>query len=923
VNRQAPNLARALRFGTGLLSLLTFIAAFLRATAQTSPPTPPATTVVLPPVIPLRYTNTFSPAENSDFSSVADWAKAPRGSNVLGGVHFEIDGLLQLAGNESILAKRRFRDHVSLPAPTNRYAAVHLLAATSGRSEPNRRVADVLWRYTHGSHKRSPILYTGHVRSWWRKPFEEPRHVYSRYAKAAAVWSSPDAVKANATLRLYRVTLANPEPARVVAGLQIQSAMDNASLLCLAVSLDPLAPGQRPDPSPDLEPEDPQWTGHLGVTVLNAATSNAVGGATVVARVETAKFAAERTYTANGSGIADVLTPDAGVTAITLTASATNHTATRLSLSFGPTNPVPPFVSIRLLGGLEIGGIVVDTDGAPIPDADVRIGVRFSDNPRSARTDASGRFSIGGLSVGETMISAQAKGYAPMAQALIITPSTPEVRLTLKAGSVFRGRVVDSDRNPLEGVQVRVDTMQHMDENLRESLSGLKIETGSDGRWQWDSGPDTDLDFSFSKAGFARKSGVTIRPNGSETIVTLSLPRHVEGIVIDDESSEPVTEFRLQPHGRGWHEADAQTFQSPDGRFSITLDKEHYKWFQITSPTHDDSAGEPIPNPVNGVIQMTIRLKKSEILSGFVYDIFGNPVAGATVAITGSQSNVSLQNGRLESYSGIPIIISGPDGSFRLQALPQPIAVVAANPDGFGALLVDDFRATRRIELLPYGTITGTYNGRTDESGMAHLNLSLFTQPDDPISTSADWGGFLSPIAAGQTFSFTRVPAGNHQILRLTHGGNSWSQAPLMDVRVIPGQTTTVDIEAKGVRVIGRVVDPPDTDMTGVQRFVLLQSASPLLIRPGMSPDEIAAAQASQDPEAGDPQPRQHACILKYDGSVVAEDLPAGTYFLSCSATEIRDRIPTRQFRVHRAFNVPEGSSADTVINLGNLQLAP
>jgi hypothetical protein len=320
---------------------------------------------------------------------------------------------------------------------------------------------------------------------------------------------------------------------------------------------------------------------------------------------------------------------------------------------------------------------------------------------------------------------------------------------------------------------------------------------------------------------------------------------------------------------------------------------------------------------------MTIRLRKSEVLSGFVYDIFGNPVAGATVALTGSQSSVSLQNGRLESYSGIPIIVSGPDGSFRLQAVPQPIAVVAANPDGFGALFLDDFRATRRIELLPYGTITGTYNGRTDESGLAHLNLSLFTQQKNPIGVSGDWGGFLHPLAAGQTFSFARVPAGNHQIVRLGLGGNMWSQAPLKDVRVIPGQTTTVDIEAEGVRVIGRVVDPPDTDMTGVQRFVLLQSASPLLIRPGMSPDEIAAAQASQDPEAGDPQPRQHACILKYDGSVVAEDLPAGTYFLSCSATEIKNRIPTRQFRVHRAFNVPEGSSANTVINLGNLQLAP
>jgi hypothetical protein len=922
VNLHPSNLAHALRFGTGLLSLLTFVAAFLRATAQTSPPTPPATTAVLPPVIPLRYTNTFSPAENTDFSTLADWSKAPRGSNILGGVHFEIDGLHQLAGNESVLAKRRFREHVSLPAPTNRYAAVHLLAATSGHSEPNRRVADVLWRYTDGSLKRSPILHTGHVRSWWRKPFEEPQHVYSRHAKAAAVWSSPDADKASAVLRLYRVTLANPEPTRAVAALQIQSAMDNASLLVLAVSLDPLAPGQRPDPSPDLEPEDPQWTGHLGVTVIDAGTSNVIGGATVVAKVETSKISAERTYTANGSGIADVLTPNDGVTAITLTASATNYTATRISLKFGPTNPVPPFVSIRLQGGIDVGGIVVNTDGAPIPDANVRMGTRFGGTPRGARTDASGRFLIGGQAIGEAFISASAKGYAPEAQALNITPTTPEVRLTLKTGALFQGLVVDSDGNPLGGVRVRVDTMQDFEGSLGEKFADFSAQTGADGRWQWDSGPDTGLKFSFRKEGFARKSGVTIQPNASETVVTLSLPRQVEGIVIDDESSEPVTEFRLQPRGNGWHPADTRSFNSPDGRFTLPLEQEHFDRFQITSPTHEP-AEEPIPNPTNGVIQMTIRLKKSEDLSGVVYDIFGNPVAGATVALTGGQSTVSLRNGRLESHSGIPVQISGPDGSFRLEATREPIAVVAASPDGFGALFLDDFRKTRRIDILPYGTVQGTYNGRTDDDGMARLNLSLFTQRNVPIGIADDWSGFVNPIAAGQTFSFTRVPPGNHQIHRLTHGGNTWAHDPLKDVRVIPGQTTTINIEAEGVRVIARLLDPPDTDMTGAQRFVLLQSASPLLIRPGMSPDEIAAAQASQDPEAGDPQPRQHACILRYDGSVVAEDLPAGTYFLSCSATEIRDRIPTRQFRVHRAFNVPEGSSANTVINLGNLQLAP
>jgi len=44
-----------------------------------------ASTTNLPPVVPLRYTNSLSAPENKDPTSGGNWAGAPRGSNVLGG----------------------------------------------------------------------------------------------------------------------------------------------------------------------------------------------------------------------------------------------------------------------------------------------------------------------------------------------------------------------------------------------------------------------------------------------------------------------------------------------------------------------------------------------------------------------------------------------------------------------------------------------------------------------------------------------------------------------------------------------------------------------------------------------------------------------------------------------------------------------
>jgi beta-lactamase regulating signal transducer with metallopeptidase domain len=601
----------------------------------------------LPPVVPLRYTNVLAAPENRDLSGGGNWAKAPRGSNFLGGVHFEIDGLIQLAGKMSVAHQRGFREYVSLAIPTNRYGSVHLLAATAWAAPTNRRVADVIWRYTDGSLKRSPILYTGHVRDWWRNRFEEPHHVYSRHAKAAAVWSSPDAEKAGAALRMYRVTLANPEPTRTVAALQVQSAMEYASLMLLAVSLDPLAPGERPDSSPDLEPEDPRWTGHLGVNVIDAGTSNTLGGATVMANVRTPELKAERRYTANGSGVADVLVPDSGERTVVITADLPGYSTGLLMLNRTNDTPLPPFITLRLNGNVTIGGKVLDQagnpvagaklevrpylsgfsaadrrsreavsaadgswsvtnfhnalpgiyiylrhedhalmfvdgrsepasfkedllrqehvirlgpglrvtgqvlapDGSPVPDANVRIGVLDT-----GKTDATGRFSIGGQSPRKTTISAHAKGYGRVAQTLDITPKTPEIRLTLNPPTLRKGIVVDTKDQPIAGV--RVSTKNHYAERsdaLSEFLD-LETKTDSEGRWEWDAGPEGEIGISFSKEGFATRWEVPIRPGAEEMVTVLSLPHVVKGEAIDDESGKPVTEFTLRPQveAKGW-----------------------------------------------------------------------------------------------------------------------------------------------------------------------------------------------------------------------------------------------------------------------------------------------------------------------------------------------------------------------------------
>ena len=865
----------------------------------------PATATQLPPVVPLRYTNSLVAPENRDLFAGGNWAKAPRGSNVLGGVHFEVDGLLQFASKNSVAANRGFRDFVNLSIRTNRYGSVHLLAATAWSSEANRRVADVIWRYADGTYRRSPILYGAHVRDFLRRPFEVPHTVSSPLSKCAVSWTSPDAERNKAALRCYRVTLPNPEPSKTVAFLQIQSAMEDASLLVLAVSLDPLEAGKRPDPSPDAEAKDPEWTRHLVVNLIDAGTSNGVPGAAVTAIVSTATFSVSRPYVANGSGVADVLLPQETVSAVTLEASATNYVTTRLRLAPSPTNALPDSVTIRLQGGLRIGGRVVSTsgepvagatveavsflsgrdpfgrdpwqdtqskesvefgrkelrtdengrwemgslpkallqriqinvthedfapsnvesvaanasvqaallegrhefrlvpaavvtgivlgsEGEPVPNATVRVGRLHFQMTTEGQTDASGRFRIGGLTPGATVITARSKERGGVSQELTISPKTPEVTLRLAKGRPFSGIVMDADQRPLAEVRVVAEPgPPGVTTDLNREWIEFSTSTGADGSWTWNGGPDAEVRFSFLKDGYSR-SKATVRPGEPATTV-LNKPRVVQGVVLDAETGDPVTQFRVEPRSHSfWNPFAGRDVTSSEGRFTLEIDEDEYDQLSISSPIHEP-LDERMPDAVDGVVQMTVRLKKSGDWSGVVVDASGRPVASAFVGITGEQNHVVLKAHSLESVAPSSMAVTREGGDFKLSAIRKPWAVVAASEEGFGLTPTAEFQKSHRIRLLPYGTLQGTYRGDVDENGTTSLALMLFAGGNNP------WLGIISgppiKVTANGTFRIEQVPPGNHKLQRMVLNDGSFQVVPFQDVLVEPGQTTMVEFE--------------------------------------------------------------------------------------------------------------------------------
>ena len=154
-------------------------------------------------------------------------------------------------------------------------------------------------------------------------------------------------------------------------------------------------------------------------------------------------------------------------------------------------------------------------------------------------------------------------------------------------------------------------------------------------------------------------------------------------------------------------------------------------------------------------------------------------------------------------------------------------------------------------------------------------------------------------------------------------GANSWSHRPIQDVVIEPGQTATVDVSVEGSRVIGQLVLGEAAQIPGMQWFVGIASASRWKPNPSMSPEEVQ--KLVQDPEfqKAMQQLRHYQCNYRPDGTFDAEDIPAGSYDLTAVGYILKDGQPSQTWNGTKTFTVPEGSTPDSVLDLGAIPMSP
>lgn len=212
---------------------------------------------------------------------------------------------------------------------------------------------------------------------------------------------------------------------------------------------------------------------------------------------------------------------------------------------------VPPEAQLRdhtaefiVKAGVSLSGTVLDSGGDPVAGAtiyrDVRE-LRSEEQGTSVRTDENGKFTIHHLDdTQDQSLTVLSDGHAPEAVALTKNSWNEPLNVTLSAGAVLRGQVIDAAGAPVGGVAV---TFGGWWGEIGGKANGrsYSLRTGTDGRFEIPNTPTSGrVQLTFAHENFF-DAAMRVKSTPEETLrVNLIPKRPFRGRVVDARSGLPV-----------------------------------------------------------------------------------------------------------------------------------------------------------------------------------------------------------------------------------------------------------------------------------------------------------------------------------------------------------------------------------------------
>lgn len=310
-------------------------------------------------------------------------------------------------------------------------------------------------------------------------------------------------------------------------------------------------------------------------------------------------------------------------------------------------------VTLRLAPGRFVTVWVTDGEGepvVPVANADVVVAESgLSAFPERARTEASGKVTLGPFEPGTLSASAAARDF--VGTSVVVVPETDSgpLRIALRRGGTVTGRVVDLYDHPIDGASL---------EMVGTDFSGLPI-------------AETPRMRDIQAAGFSRALGgpQALLPMGELGVTQGPVPSIPGANSASGDYLLAADELRarFEPMKAS---ADTENWVTRyDGSFSAHPVTPGRLRALARHPAYVEGQSELVTLQAGGTVEVKVVLRAGGGLEGVVVDRYGRPLGGARVELSANTGSRAMTT------------YTADDGAFAFAALPSEVTVSVSRPE--------------------------------------------------------------------------------------------------------------------------------------------------------------------------------------------------------------------------------------------------